>query len=122
MQSFDTGTSIPSITTINPQNPAGLSTFTRTLTALLNELENNFTQLVILCIGSDRSTGDALGPLVGSMLKELRPGKAIIQGTLTHPVHALNLEETRSAIKNKYNSAAILAIDAGLGNGKVSVL
>ena len=30
---------------------------------------NEFNDIVILCIGTDRSTGDCLGPLVGHKLK-----------------------------------------------------
>jgi putative sporulation protein YyaC len=104
-----------SLTTINPHDPASLSMFVNVLAELLNELRHNYSQLIILCIGSDRSTGDSLGPLVGSMLEELQPGNAVVMGTLTKPVHALNLAKTRLSIKEHYDSAAILAVDAGLG-------
>ena len=30
-------------------------------------------QRLVICIGSDRSTGDSLGPLVGAYLKQLPP-------------------------------------------------
>ncbi len=102
------------LTTINPQAPAALSTFTNVLAGLLREKENS-GKPVILCIGSDRSTGDALGPLVGSMLEELKPRHATVLGTLAKPVHALNIKETRAFIAGNHDSAAILAIDAGLG-------
>jgi|GEM_PF-2945695 len=36
---------------------------------------------VILCIGTDRSTGDALGPLVGTMLSQ-HSLRAAVYGTL----------------------------------------
>lgn len=63
-----------------------------------------------ICIGTDRSTGDSLGPLVGTKLKEL--GYTNVVGTLSDPVHAVNLEETVSSIpKGKY----VIAIDACLG-------
>jgi putative sporulation protein YyaC len=103
------------LTTINPHEPAALSTFVDVLARLLNELANNSSKLVILCIGSDRSTGDSLGPLVGSMLEDLHPRHAVILGTLSQPVHALNLKETRLSIEEKYDSAAVLAVDACLG-------
>ena len=45
---------------------------------------------VYLCIGSDRVTGDSLGPLVGTLLLKVQPTLPVI-GTLTDPVHALNL-------------------------------
>ena len=62
--------------------------------ALLNkEIQENyrapFTELVFLCIGPDRSTGDSLGPLIGYKLKNMiLPKKEIhIIGTLEDPVH-----------------------------------
>lgn len=73
-------------------------------------------ELVIVCIGTDRATGDSLGPLVGYKLKDLREEKVTLYGTLDEPVHAKNLEETLNLILNKHRNALILAIDACLGS------
>lgn len=70
--------------------------------------------IVILCIGTDRATGDCLGPLVGEHLKELLP-EIPIYGTLAHPIHALNLEETIQDIYSNHKNPFIIAIDASLG-------
>ncbi|MDI3279813.1 MAG: DUF1256 domain-containing protein, partial [Bacillota bacterium] len=51
-------------------------------------------ELVTLCIGTDRSTGDALGPLTGSKLLERGKDVLLVYGTLDQPVHAANLGET----------------------------
>ena len=49
--------------------------------------------IVFLCIGSDRSTGDSLGPLLGYKLKYLENYSGFhVFGDLKHPVHATNLE------------------------------
>ncbi|EEG76935.1 spore protease YyaC [Dethiobacter alkaliphilus] len=72
-------------------------------------------QLVVLCIGTDRSTGDALGPLIGTKLGRLQPRHAAIFGTLDEPVHAVNLAETIDKINNTYPSPLIIAVDACLG-------
>jgi hypothetical protein len=40
--------------------------------------------LMFLCIGTDRSTGDSLGPLVGTMLEEA--GYPHVIGTLQYPL------------------------------------
>ena len=48
--------------------------------------------VIFLCIGTDRSTGDSLGPLVGHKLRKCRLKKAAVIGTLDKPVHAMNLE------------------------------
>ena len=50
-------------------------------------------RITVVCIGTDRSTGDALGPLVGARLAK-RAGKDVqVLGTLDEPVHAANLHE-----------------------------
>lgn len=71
--------------------------------------------IIFLCIGTDRSTGDSLGPLVGEKLKSLISDKFIIYGTLESPVHAKNLNEILNEIHNKYTYPYIIAIDACLG-------
>ncbi len=75
-------------------------------------------QLVILCIGSDRSTGDCLGPLIGHKLSMCGLSGAHIYGTLQNPVHAANIQSTIDAIYDKYDNPFILAIDASLGTRK----
>lgn len=72
--------------------------------------------IVILCIGSDRSTGDSLGPLIGYKLSKHCPPGIAIYGTLTEPVHAINLEEILFEIENLYVNPFIIAIDAALGS------
>lgn len=69
--------------------------------------------LVIVCIGTDRATGDCLGPLVGQALSS--SAQYSVFGTLQHPVHALNLDETRKKIYSSYQNPFIIAIDACLG-------
>lgn len=72
-------------------------------------------ELVILCIGTDRSTGDALGPLVGSKLEGHLPGHIAVYGTLDQPVHAINLVDTIRYIYRTNRNPYILALDACLG-------
>lgn len=72
--------------------------------------------IITVCIGTDRSTGDSLGPLVGWMLKQKQPYNQFIYGTLDNPVHATNMVETFDSIKNTFNDPLVIAIDACLGN------
>ncbi|MGG2063273.1 spore protease YyaC [Bacillus sp. S14(2024)] len=74
--------------------------------------------LIILCIGTDRSTGDALGPLVGSKLQDYNIQNFHLYGTLESPVHALNLEETITEIHKTFMNPFIIAIDACLGKSQ----
>ncbi|MGD9678390.1 MAG: spore protease YyaC [Vulcanibacillus sp.] len=74
-----------------------------------------FDHWIILCIGTDRSTGDALGPFVGSKLVLAQPEGFKIFGTLDEPVHALNLKDTINLINNNYPYSGVIAIDSSLG-------
>lgn len=71
--------------------------------------------IIFLCIGTDRSTGDSLGPLVGDKLKFLERDNVFIYGDLEHPIHAKNLSEKLSELKNIYSNPYIIAIDSCLG-------
>jgi putative sporulation protein YyaC len=72
-------------------------------------------EYVILCIGTDRSTGDALGPLAGTFFQETKPKHMHIYGTLHEPVHAVNLNEAIQTVKKNHRNPFIIAIDACLG-------
>lgn len=69
---------------------------------------------VILCIGTDRATGDCLGPLVGEQLQQYNP-RFKVYGTLDTPVHALNLKNTIDSINTEHLNPVVIAIDASLG-------
>lgn len=71
--------------------------------------------IVVMCIGTDRSTGDSLGPLVGDMLTKKKMPDVHVFGTLDYPVHARNLEETLKSAYDTYGRPYIIAVDASLG-------
>ena len=77
-----------------------------------------WTEIVFLCIGSDRVTGDCLGPYIGHLLHPHETGHIFVYGTLSCPVHALNLEKTSSLITRLHPHALVIAIDASLGQKK----
>lgn len=81
---------------------------------LLYALNSN-RPVIFLCIGTDRSTGDSLGPLVGHKLNFLIRDKIHVFGNLEHPIHAKNLEETINNIYKEFENPYIIAIDACLG-------
>jgi len=73
--------------------------------------------LVYVCIGTDKATGDCLGPLVGSKLKTMLP-TANVYGTLKDPLHAVNLQANIEAIQKLLLDPFIIAVDACLGNAE----
>lgn len=75
----------------------------------------NKRDIVLLCIGSDRSTGDSFGPLVGTFVQEQGGAGYQILGTLTQPIHAKNIEQTIQTIRQNNPDILVISIDAGLG-------
>ena len=84
----------------------------------LSSCDLSFRELVFICIGSDRITGDSLGPLVGHSLSKHGLSFAYVYGTLSQPVHALNLSETIEEIKLRHPDSLLIAVDASLGTRK----
>lgn len=72
--------------------------------------------VVFLCIGTDRSTGDSLGPLIGYKLRGKRVEHAVVVGDLEQPVHAMNLEFFSEMVKRRYPNHVVVAVDASVGN------
>lgn len=94
-------------------------TTSKEIARILHELISTYhakkDKLILLCIGSDRSTGDAFGPLVGTFLQELGGAGYQILGTLTEPIHAKNIEQTIQTIRQNSPDTLVISIDAGLG-------
>ena len=70
----------------------------------------------LICIGTDRATGDSLGPLVGELMRKrlLQFGGLVrLFGTLDSPVHGLNLDDI--VVKTAATGRLIIAVDACLG-------
>lgn len=80
--------------------------------------EKNWNELVFICIGTDRITGDSLGPYVGYCLSECPLIHSQIYGTLNQPIHALNLEKALEEITHLHPHGLYVAIDASLGTKK----
>lgn len=73
--------------------------------------------VIIVCIGTNRTqTIDCLGPFVGSILKEDREFKVPVYGTMVQPIHALNLTQSITEIKNSHPNSIIISIDASLSS------
>ena len=88
----------------------------------VNILSKNLSQrlrkdTIIVCIGTDRCIGDALGPLVGTLLSRAKY-KYPVYGTLKDPIHAVNLKEKMKKINSVHKNSNIIAVDACLGEEK----
>ena len=80
----------------------------------LTEMSIGYNELVTVCVGTDRVSGDSLGPMIGTFLLE-ECSYANVYGTLVNPVHAQNLEEIIKKIRYIHHKAFVIAVDACLG-------
>lgn len=78
-------------------------------------INNGYKSIVFVCIGTDRSTGDSLGPLIGYKIGNLKYKNVYVHGDLENPVHAKNLDEVMRQVYSRYNKPFVVAIDACLG-------
>jgi len=97
------------------EHPGAREELATGLGAVIRRLGVPHRRLVYLCIGTDRSTGDALGPLVGERLAGEIGGLAEVMGTLRDPVHASNLQDALVRLRTGMPQAVVVAVDACLG-------
>lgn len=86
---------------------------------LFNELQpvlESNRPIIFFCIGTDRSTGDALGPLIGYKLRYFSKKNFYIYGTLENPIHAKNIDHILHEVNSKFQNPYIIAIDSCLGS------
>lgn len=100
---------------IDISKPFSYISFTERFTDVMNKTYySSYTDTIILCIGTDRSTGDCLGPLVGHKLRDIKIENVHVFGSLDEPVHAKNLSSYLNKLKS-FQNPFVIAIDACLG-------
>lgn len=84
------------------------------LLKLIRKTKKEYSEIVIVCIGTDRSTGDSYGPLTGHLLSRVPRPAFRLFGTFEKPVHALTLADTLT----QFNAARalVIAVDASVGS------
>lgn len=101
---------------INIDNPLALKIFTDALHKLICDgILSGYKSIVFVCIGTDRSTGDSLGPLIGYKINDMKYKNIYVHGNLDSPVHAKNLDEIMKQVSVRYEKPLVVAIDACLG-------
>jgi putative sporulation protein YyaC len=111
---------------IESSKPEATYKLSKELENLLAKNTYSFNDIIVFCIGTDRSTGDCLGPLVGDKLSKIRLlHNVTVFGTLKEPVHAKNITEYTERIYDTFEHPFIIAIDASLGKteniGKINL-
>ena len=89
----------------------------------IQELEKNiydfkfdYTNLVILCVGTDLVVGDSIGPAIGSKLKNIESEFLSVYGDLENTLNFSNAKTIINKIYNEFEKPYIITIDAALGN------
>lgn len=101
---------------INGNSNDSVINICKSLKNIFNMFYKSNQNIVILCIGTDRCTGDSLGPIIGSKLSNaFKNSNITVLGTLHHPIHAKNIVDTINNLKSNMANPFIIAIDASLG-------
>lgn len=92
--------------------------FERTLKNRIIKLCRNeeISNIIFLCIGTNKIIGDAIGPIIGSKIKHLENSYIRIYGTEENNLNFNNAKTTIKNIYNNYTKACIITIDAALSN------
>lgn len=101
---------------VRREDGAALATLSLALERALASLGAGRRPVAFACIGTDRSTGDALGPLVGQRLLKLGFDPEGVVGTLETPLHALNLASRMRPLIDHPARPLVVAVDAALGS------
>lgn len=100
---------------VRREDPTALATLSLAIERELLALGADARPVAFACIGTDRSTGDALGPLVGQRLLRLGYDPDGVIGTLEEPLHALNLASRVVPLLEHPGRPLVVAVDAALG-------
>lgn len=85
-----------------------------TLYQLIRGVDKRYEEIVVVCIGTDRSTGDSYGPLTGHLLSRMPNPCFRLFGTFAKPVHALTLPDALTQFDPAH--ALVIAVDASVGS------
>jgi len=108
----------PCETRVHIDDPQSRESLAKAIAAHLASFSPAPRPITVVCVGSDRSTGDALGPLVGTRLSRAAPPGVTVYGTLESPVHAANLAERLTALRLESQGEPVIAVDACLGKAE----
>lgn len=72
-------------------------------------------EIVVVCFGTNAISGDALGPMVGTLLTQKYDVPAFVYGTDESTVNGKNMSRWLSFIKTVHKDAIFVAVDASLG-------
>lgn len=75
---------------------------------------SKFSNIIFLCIGSNKVKGDSIGPIIGSKIKKIENEYIKIYGTLEKNLDFLNAKYVIEEVYSIYDNPYIITIDAAL--------
>ena len=90
--------------------------FIKELEVGVRDLNEDYSNVIILCIGTKKVVGDSVGPLVGENIKYLENDYIKIYGALENTINFNNAKNILTEIYEKFDNPYIITIDAALGN------
>lgn len=99
----------------NIDNPNSIFKFKNDLCSIINSNKADDRIVIFYFIGTDRCTGDSMGPITGERFKYLSFNNILFFGSLENPVHAVNINEIVNKNRLLYKNALTIAVDASLG-------
>lgn len=82
----------------------------------IESINGKYSELIFICVGTDRITGDCFGPIVGErLIKNLKNNQNFkIYGTLSKNVSFSSIDYYLNKIKQSSNNPYIVIIDSAL--------
>ena len=75
--------------------------------------EKRYSDLIFICIGTNKIVGDSFGPIIGEILKRnVKDRKIKVIGDLTNNINAKNLKN----IKYNWDNPYVISIDSALSD------
>ncbi|MFI3229975.1 MAG: DUF1256 domain-containing protein [bacterium] len=98
---------------INSNSNFAITDFNNSFFEVLSKYTSYYDNLIILCIGSERTLNNSIAPLVGYKLSNLSLHKKIfIYGSLEHNVTSKNLISCVNMIYSKHKNPLLITIDS----------
>ncbi len=102
----------------NELNNNKYTQFTNKLGKSLEKLNNTFSHIIFLCIGTEKIIGDSVGPIIGSNIKNLENEYIKVYGICGKNLDFSNAKNIIEKVYKKYSNPFIITIDAALSKEK----
>lgn len=94
------------------------SKFIKEFEEKMYDFSEEFSNIVFVCIGTNKVIGDAIGPTVGNSLKNIENDYIKVYGTMSNTMNFVNSKDIIEEIYRKYDNPYLITIDSALSDIK----